>query len=174
MSGTVPEKGISFAVYYDGEDLLGIAEGEFPNLEAMTTDVQGAGIAGKISSVTLGHFDSISLSLTWRNTTDAFIKLAHQRVHELYLYGAQQDYDPKLGVYVERKVAMFVRVIPKTLNIGKMAISELTDTKSEFEVIYLKLEINDQERIELDKYAYIFKVEGIDYLAGVRSALGKE
>ena len=38
MSNIVPEKGINFAVYYNGEDLLGVAEGEFPNLEAIDRD----------------------------------------------------------------------------------------------------------------------------------------
>jgi P2 family phage contractile tail tube protein len=174
MSNIVPEKGINFAVYYDGEDLLGAAEGEFPNLESMTETVKGAGIAGEFDSVTLGHFGSMSLSLTWRNTTDSFVKLAHQKTHNLYLYAAQQEYDAGLGEYKVNKVAVFVRVIPKTLNIGKLAVSELTDTKTEFEVLYMKVEINDKERIELDKLNYIYKVDGVDYLADVRSALGKE
>ena len=60
------------------------------------------------------------------------------------------------------------------LNIGKLAVGEMTDTKTEFEVLYLKLTIDDKERIELDKFNYIYRVEGTDYLAGVRSALGKQ
>ena len=174
MSNLIPEKGINFAVYYDGEDLLGAAEGELPNLEAMSETVKGAGVAGEFDSVTLGHFSSMKLSLTWRNTTEAFIKLAHQKAHELYLYAAQQDYDAGLGEYKERKIAVFVKAIPKTLNIGKLAVAAMTDTKTEFEVLYLKLEIDDKERIEVDKLNYIYKVDGVDYLAGVRAALGKE
>jgi P2 family phage contractile tail tube protein len=174
MSNVVPQAGINFSVYYEGEDLLGAAEGEFPTLEALTTDVQGAGVAGKDSMVILGHFDTITLSLTWRNTTDAFVKLAQPKTHELYLYGAQQDFDAGLGEYKEKKVAVFVRAVPKTLGIGKLAVAELTDTKTELNVSYLKLEIDDKERIELDKYNYIYKVDGVDYLAGVRRALGKE
>jgi P2 family phage contractile tail tube protein len=174
MSNIIPEAGITFSVYYDGEDLIGLAEGEFPNLEAMTAEIQGAGIAGKHEAVILGHFNAMSLSLTWRNTTDAFIKLTHQRTHNLDLYGAQQDYDAGLGEYKEKKVHVFVKAIPKTLNIGKLAVAEMTDTKAEFSVTYLKLEIDDKERIEYDPFNYIFKVDGVDYLAGVRSALGKE
>ena len=174
MSNIVPEKGINFAVYYDGEDMLGMAEGELPNFEFMSETVKGAGIAGEFDSVVLGHISSMKLSLTWRNTTNAFVRLAHQRAHDLYLYSAQQDYDAGLGEYKVNKVAVFVKVIPKTLNIGKLAVGEMTDTKTEFEVLYLKLEINDKERIEVDKLNYIFKVDGVDYLAGVRSALGKE
>ena len=41
------------------------------------------------------------------------------------------------------------------------------------DVFCLKLEIDGAEKIELDKFNYIYRVEGVDYLAGVRSALGK-
>jgi P2 family phage contractile tail tube protein len=174
MSNNVPEKGINFAVYYDGEDLLGAAEGELPNLEFMSETVKGAGVAGEFDSVVLGHISSMALSLTWRNTTDAFVKLAHQKTHNLDLYAAQQDYDAGLGEYKVRKIHVFVKAIPKTLNIGKLAVAEMTDTKTEFEVLYLKLEIDDKERIEVDKLNYIYRVDSVDYLANVRSALGKE
>ncbi|GHV57177.1 hypothetical protein FACS1894216_21620 [Synergistales bacterium] len=87
MSNIIPEKNISFSVYYDGEDMLGIAEGELPNLEAMTQTVSGAGIAGEFDSVTLGHFSSMSLSLTWRSVTDNFIKLAAQRTAAAFQVG---------------------------------------------------------------------------------------
>jgi P2 family phage contractile tail tube protein len=173
MSNIIPEKGITFAVYYEGEDLLGAAEGELPNLEFMTEEVKGAGVAGTYDSIVLGHLSSMTLSLTWRNTTNAFIKLAHQRAHDLTMYSAQQDYDAGLGIYKTNKIAVFVRAIPKTLNIGKLSVGEMTDTQTEFEVVYLKLEINDKERVEVDKMNYIFRVDGTDYLAGVRSALGK-
>ena len=63
MSNIVPEKGINFAVYYNGEDLLGVAEGEFPNLEAMTSEVKGAGIAGVASTIVLGHSRSDNMIL---------------------------------------------------------------------------------------------------------------
>ena len=37
----------------------------------------------------------------------------------------------------------------------------------------LKAELNNQVMLELDKVNYIYKVNGIDYLAGVRRALGR-
>jgi P2 family phage contractile tail tube protein len=169
----VPEKGINFAVYYDGEDLVGTAEGELPNIEFMSETIKGAGLAGEVDSIVLGHISSMKLSLTWRNVTDAFVKLAHQRAHNLDLYSAQQDYNAGLGEYMPRSVHVYVKAIPKTANIGKLAVAEMTDTKTELEVLYLKLEVNGRERIEVDKLNYIYKVDGVDYLLGVRAALGK-
>ena len=169
----VPEKSINFSVYYEGRDMLGSADGELPKLEAMTEEVKGAGVAGAFDSVTLGHFSSTSLTLNWRNVTNDFVKLAAHKAHDLELYAAHQDYDAALGIYIPRQIAVFVRVIPKVSDIGKLAVAAMSDTSTELEVLYLKLDIDGKERIEVDKLNYIFKVDGVDYLAGVRVALGK-
>ena len=169
----IPEKVINFAVYYEGRDMLGNADGDLPKLEAMTEEVKGTGVAGAFDSVTLGHFGSTTLTLNWRNVTSDFVKLAAHKAHDLELYAAHQDYDGGSGVYIERSVVVFVRVIPKTSDIGKLAVAAMSDTSQEFEVLYMKLEIDGKERIELDKLNYIFKIDGVDYLAGVRAALGK-
>ena len=71
----IPEKSINFSVYLEGRDLLGMAEGTIPALEAMTSEVKGAGIAGTVDSIVLGHFNSTTLNLKWRTVTDDFLKL---------------------------------------------------------------------------------------------------
>ena len=174
MSNIISEKGINFSVYYAGEDQLGVAEGEFPKLEAMTSEVKGAGIAGAADTVVLGHFNSIKMTLKWRTTTDAFVKLTAHKAHELDLYSAQQDYDAGLGEYRERAVHVFLKAIPVSSTLGSLVVGDSVGTETELEVLYMKLEIDGKERIELDKYNYIYKVDGTDYLAGVRSALGKQ
>ncbi|MBQ7263477.1 MAG: phage major tail tube protein [Synergistaceae bacterium] len=174
MANIINEKGINFAVYYAGEDQLGIAEGEFPSLEAMTSEVKGAGIAGVADTVVLGHFNSMTVTLKWRNTTDALVKLAAHKAHELDLYSAQQDYDAGSGEYRERSVHVFLRAIPKNTTMGNLVVGDSLDAETELEVLYLKLTVDGKERIELDKFNYIYKVDGVDYLAGVRSALGKQ
>ena len=174
MPNIVPENGINFSVYLEGTDCLGVAEGNFPNLEAMTNEVKGAGIAGTVDSIVLGHFNSITTTLQWRNTTDHFARLAAHRTFDLDLYAAHQDYDAGLGEYVVRQIHVYLKGTPKHSNIGDLVVGDGSNTETELEVSYLKLEIDGKERIELDKYNYIYKVDGVDYLAGVRSALGKQ
>ena len=111
----MPEKAINFAVYLDGgQDLLGVAEGALPNLEFMTSEVKGAGIAGTIDSLVLGHLNSITMTLTWRNTTSDFVKLAAHKAHELDLYVAQQDYNAGFGEYDVGSLHVFLKAIPKS------------------------------------------------------------
>ena len=52
----------------------------------MTSEVQGAGIAGTIDTPVLGHFGSLTLNLTWRSVTREIFKLAQQQAHDLDLY----------------------------------------------------------------------------------------
>ncbi len=174
MANIVPEKGINFSAYLEGADCLGVAEGNFPNLEAMTSEVKGAGVAGTVDSIVLGHFSSITATLKWRNTTDHFAKLAAHRTFDLDLYAAHQDYDAGLGEYKKVSLHLFLKAIPKSVNFGNLTVGDTAGMETELEVLYLKAEIDGKEHIEMDKYNYIYKVDGVDYLAGVRSALGKQ
>ena len=45
-------------------------------------------------------------------------------------------------------------------------------TQIEFELPYYKLELDGKLQAEIDKYNYICKINGVDYLASVRSDLG--
>jgi hypothetical protein len=44
--------------------------------------------------------------------------------------------------------------------------------KREFEVTYLKVSVDGKEIVEIDKYNYICRINGKDYLKEVRQALG--
>ena len=112
--------------------------------------------------------------MKWRNTTDHFAKLAAHRTFDLDLYAAHQDYDAGLGLYVVRQIHVYLKGTPKHSNIGDLIVGDGSNTETELEVSYLKLEIDGKERVEMDKFNYIYKVDGVDYLAGVRSALGKQ
>ena len=173
MSNIVPEKGINFSVYLNGRDLLGVAEANFPNIEMMTSEVKGAGIAGVAESIVLGHVNSTTVSLTWRNTTKDFAQLLAHKAFDIDMYAAHQEFDAGLGVYVVKQIHIFMKAVTKSGNIGNLVVGETTSTQTEHEVYYIKFEINGKEVAEIDKFNYIYKVNGVDYLAEVRVALGK-
>lgn len=68
---------------------------------------------------------------------------------------------------------MYLKGTPKTITPGNLVVGDNMDTETEFEVFYMKIFLGNKERVELDKYNYIYKVDGVDYLASVRSDLGK-
>ncbi|MBQ3655201.1 MAG: phage major tail tube protein [Synergistaceae bacterium] len=173
MSNVIPEKGINFSVYLNGEDLLGVAEGTLPALESMTSEVKGAGVAGVIESPVIGHFNSTNFSLTWRTVTDNFLKLFDHSTNDLELFSALQQYDAGLGEYKVVQLRVYMKAITKTRTPGNLVVGDNMDTQMEFEVVYMKVYLDDKERVELDKYDYIYTVDGVDQLDEVARALGK-
>lgn len=173
MANTVPEKLINYKVYNEGFDVVGLADVELPNFEAMTETIKGAGIAGEIDSPTLGHYGSMSLTLNWRTiTSDNAGELLKPKAHQLELRAAQQNYNAGDGEYAVSPAKIVVKATPKTTNLGKLEVGAMTETSTEFEISYIKITIDNKEIVELDKYNYICRIKGIDYMADTRAALG--
>ena len=172
MPNIIPEKSINFKVYLNGTDLLGVAEGTIPALEAMTSEVKGAGVAGVVESPVLGHFNSTNMTLTWRTPTDDFMKLFNHITNDLELFSALQQYDAGLGTYKVVPLQVSIRAITKTSTPGNLTVGDNMDTQTEFEVVRMKIYLDGKERVVMDKYNYIYKVDGVDRLAEVRTALG--
>lgn len=168
----VPEKGINFRVYHEGSALLGTAEGNFPNLEFMTSEIKGAGIAGTSESIVLGQLNAMTVSLTWRATTKEFPRILASKVHNLDMYASQQYFNSSTGQYETKQVHAYMKVVTKTGNIGNLVTGDLTGTQTEHNVYYLKLWIDGTEVAEIDIYNYICKINGVDYCAQVRADLG--
>lgn len=168
----VPEKLINFRVYQGGDDLIGIADVTLPSLESMTETVKGAGIAGEIDSPVLGHYSSMEIELNWRTLEKLNVRLASPTGVQLDLRGAQQVYDSSASAYVVRPVKVVVAGVPKTTELGKLDVGTTSDTKNTIEVNYIKITVGGETVLELDKYNYICNVDGTDYLADVRDALG--
>ena len=168
----VPEKLISFRVYQDGNDLLGVADAELPSLEYMSETVKGAGVAGEVESPTIGHFGKMSLTLNWRTVTKSLIFLAKPIAHALDLRGAIQTYDAGSGQYKVTPLRVAVRALPKKAELGKMEMNSAGNGSNQFEVIYIKIMLGGETLAEIDKYNYICIIDGSDYLSDVREALG--
>lgn len=168
----VPEKLINFRVYNDGNDLLGVADVTLPNFEAMTETIKGAGLAGEIDSPVLGHFGSMELQLNWRTLYQNNLKFIAQKSFNFDLRSANQVKDSESGDYIVQPVKIVARCVPKNSEPGKLDVGTTSDTSNTFEVDYIKISVDGEEIVEVDKYNYICKINGVDYLSEVREALG--
>lgn len=169
----VPERLTAFRVYLEGStDLKGIADIKLPSLEAMTETVKGAGIAGEYESPTLGHFKSMKLTLSWRTIIDNMLKTLRQKAQRFDCRGAFQDYDAATGSYKIRQARVVVQGIATKVEPGKYETGSPADGSTEIEVLYLKIDIDGKNYVEIDKLNYKCVIDGTDYLVEVRSALG--
>ena len=172
MPNIVPEKLTLFNVYTDGNRQLGVAEVTLPPLEFMTTEIKGAGLAGSMDSPGGGLFSSLTVTLNWRITTEDVFSLAEPRGHELDLYAEQLEWDAGSGEYVSHRFHIYLHALTKKLDLGKFGTMETQDGSSEHEIYYLKIDIDGTEQVEIDKMNYVYRVQGTDYLAQTRRAIG--
>lgn len=165
---------INYAVYEDAKEYLGLANVQLPDLTALTTALSGAGIAGNVETVVLGHIDAMTMSMAFHTFCKEQSSLAEMRPHTLDLRVAQQETNSSTGEYTVNNVKHVARVTPKKLGLGKLAPASTADASGEYAVDYFASYINDEKMIEIDPRNYICIINGTDYLADVRKALGKQ
>jgi P2 family phage contractile tail tube protein len=172
MANQIPEKLNDVFVYFNGNNLAGTADIQLPSFEHLTETIKGAGIAGEYESPTLGHFQSQKLTINWRILNEDVVSLIAPVVGSFDCRGVNQVLDAATGQYIMVPCRVLARGIANKNELGKMEKGSPYDASSEIEVIYIKIDINGKTLVELDKLNYKFVVNGTDYLADIRKALG--
>lgn len=113
------------------------------------------------------------LTLNFRTVTNNAIKLHEPRQHNIDLRAAQQQKDTVKGTTEVVSVKHILVVTPKKLNPGKVATAAAAEVSGEYAVSYYATYIDGKKKLEIDPLNYIYYVNGKDYLADVRKALGK-
>lgn len=168
----MPEKVVAYNVYDENEKIVGVSEEvTLPNLESMTETISGAGIAGEYESPTPGHFSSITMEIPFKVIYDASFKMMSPGGRTIVLRASQQSYDIAAGRIQYRALKITLKVLPKGLDLGKIAAGKMTETKNTLEVIYIKIEENRKTLLELDKLNFVYVVNGVDVLADVRNQI---
>ncbi|MDR1158358.1 MAG: phage major tail tube protein [Oscillospiraceae bacterium] len=164
---------INLAVYEDGVEYVGLAKATLPDLTALIQSVTGAGIAGTVEAVVLGHYEAMTLGLNFRTTTAQAIRLSEPRRHTIDLRTPQQIEDTVAGALKVQDVKHVFVVIPKKDSGGTIAPASPTDGSGEYAVRYWATYLDGIKKREIDPLNFICYINGVDYLAPVRAALGK-
>ena len=167
------ESVINFAVYEDSVEYVGMAGVTLPNLAAIVQTLSGAGIAGNVEVPVLGHYDVMSLTLNFRTTTEHSVRLSEPRRHNIDLRMAQQIEDTVAGEVKVQSIKHVLVVVPKTDTGGTVAPAAPTNGSGEYSVRYWATYIDGAKVREVDPLNFICEVNGVDYLADVRKAIGK-
>ncbi|GHU51354.1 hypothetical protein FACS1894127_7640 [Clostridia bacterium] len=168
----VNEAVINYRVFEDGSELLGTAEVTLPEISNMTQEIQGAGIAGTTTSSIIGHISAMMLTLNFRTVEPSAVSLYEPRRHNIELRVAQQSRNSATGTLEVSAVKYVLVVTPTKLSPGKAAPASPADASGEYAVDYYACFMNGNQMFEVDQLNFIFKVNGKDYLADVRAALG--
>lgn len=165
---------INFEVYEDGQNFCGLAELTLPDLSQATTEVSGAGISGKFTAPFIGQMEAMNVSLTFKTTTDQTANLFTPGYHTLDLRVAQESQDATSGVFSVESIKHLMTATPVKHSLGKIAPSSQVDGSVEFSVSYYAQYIDKTKMIEFDLFNGIYYVNGTDYMAEVRKAMGRE
>ena len=160
----VDELVINYAIYEDAVEYLGTTEVTLPDLEYMTEELSGAGIAGNIEEIIIGHLNAMSTTFNFRTVTAAAVKLMEPRVQRMNLRTSANEVSG---------VKHIMKVKPKKTALGKVAAASTADVSGEYAVSYYAMYLDGSKVTEIDPLNFVCIINGKDYLKDVRKALGK-
>lgn len=173
-SNSIPTLLTDAKIYSEGKGLLGTANVEMPELKFLTDELSGLGIAGKMDIPVAGHFDSLTLKISWYTIEETAVAILQSRGHQFEIFASVQLYDAGTGTYEHRPLKVVTKTLTKAMKLGKFEPSKKMEGETEHEVTYLKMWHDGNEVLEIDKFNYIFRINGQDDLAKVRENLGMD
>lgn len=161
-------------IYVDGKNWLGKAEVTLPEISHKVVDMSVMGVAGGMEVPLVGHIDKLSGSIKFKSVDKEALKVFFNSAYSplLDIRAAIQKYDTVTGQMTTFPVKVTIRGFFKKVKLlgFKQGSDETSDV--DYEAHYLKIEVDGEEILEIDKFNYIYRVAGRDLLAEVRSTLG--
>jgi len=168
----IPDKVQNAKVYLEGNVIVGTASVELPKVEFLSDKMSPLGISGEVDTPTIGHVKEMKLKLKFSTTTKDFARLLEPEDHLVTVYGALQQYDPASGTFRSFGLVASMKVLPLSVNPGKLEMNKPQDSELEFSVTYYKLEVDGKTIYEVDPLNCVCIINGKDCLADVRKNLG--
>ena len=159
-----------YNVYHNGSKLIGMNEEvKLPDFEPMTGTIAGPGIAGEIDEPIIGLFGSAEVEIPFSSMHDEIISIMNPgSAVDLTLRASTQIRDNSGNATFEG-VRIVLRGLFKGLTSGSLKQGEGTKSSVKFEVTYVMYEVNGVNKLEIDKWNQVYKVNGYDCLSKARS-----
>lgn len=170
----IPELIHSFHVYNDkAKRLIGISgEVDLGELKAMVETVEVSGVLGEYEAPATGHFSSIKIKIPFAILYDQIFELLDTtEPPQLTLRGSLQRIGQENFQVDNYPVKIVVRGRVTSTNLGKMVKAKKGEPEIEMEIVYIKIMIDGEETLELDKLNFRFVLNGKDLLAKIRSQI---
>lgn len=164
---------VNFACYEDAKEYLGMTEATLPDIEFMSETISGAGIGGEMEEVLAGMVSAMTTTLNFRTANKSAMKLTAPKIHNIDLRVAQQQRDSASGKIKIVQIKHVLKLMPKKQGMGTVAPASPGDVSGDYATSYFATYIDGDKKSEIDPANFICNVNGKDYLADVRKALGK-
>ncbi len=168
----IPDKVQNAKVYLEGNVVVGVADVELPKVEFLSDKMAPLGIMGEVDVPTLSHVKEMKLKLKFSTVTKDFAKLFTPESKLISAYASLQQYDPAAGDFKSVGMVATCKVLPLSLNPGKLEKNKAQDAEIEATVTYYKLEVDGKVIYEIDPVNFVCIINGKDYAADIRRNLG--
>ena len=163
---------INYEVYEDNNAYVGITETAMPDISFLNESISGAGIAGNIDAVITAMIDAMNVTLNFVHASAATAKLAEPKRHRLTFRAAEQYEDPVAATLGVKAVKHVMECIPKGYKFGTHKPAGSNGGSTEMAVRYWACYAKEKKILELDPLNNIIFINGTDYAAPVRKAMG--
>lgn len=171
MSGyNLPTVTNTYNVYNKGNQMIGLSdEITLPDFNALTEEMSGSGLLGKIQEAVMGHFDSQQIEIPFLNLDNDIFSFADPlEVIDLNLRAAQQRLDTGEGTANWRGIRVAVRGKLKSFKPGVLKQGGKMNASVTLELHRILIEIDGKTKLELDKLNSVYRVDGKDIMEEMR------
>ena len=164
---------INLEIYEDSVNLLGVAKVRLPSIAYPCVNITGAGMMGEMEVPLWGMVSAMTLSIDWLTPHGDAVRLMTPEKHQLEMRVAEEYWNVEqadVGMWADKYVVI---VRPKTNSPGTIAPMGSADTSGEYAVYYFAAYRDGKQLWEVDKRSMKCVIDGVDYMAPVRKALGK-
>lgn len=160
----------TYNVYDKGNRLIGLSdEITLPDFSAVTEEMSGSGLLGKIQEAVMGHFDSQEMEIPFLNLdNDIFAFADPLEVIDLNLRASQQTLNKKEDKAGYRGVRVAVRGKLKSFKPGVLKQGGKMGSSITLELHYILIQIDGETKLELDKLNGVYRVNGKDIMEEMR------
>lgn len=158
--------------YIDGNSYLGrVEEFQLPTVKVKMTDHKALGMVSAIK-VPAG-FEPLEGKIKWSSFySEAFDKYADfTETCDLQLRASLETYSPQ-GRISEVPVVVHMTALFHEFPIGNYKHLDPVEIETPITIYYLKVVVDGQEKLEIDTFANIYKVNGEDKLETYRANIG--
>ena len=164
---------INLEIYEDSVNLLGVAKVRLPSIAYPCVNITGAGMMGEMEVPLWGMVSAMTLSIDWLTPHGDAVRLMTPEKHQLEMRVAEEYWNveqAEVGLWADKYVVI---VRPKSASPGTVAPMGSADTSGEYAVYYFAAYRDGKQLWEVDKRSMKCVIDGVDYMAPVRKALGK-
>lgn len=165
----IPTVTNTYNVYDEGNAMVGLSdEITIPDFTAVTEELSGSGLLGKIQEAVMGHFDSQEMEIPFLNLDNDIFSYANPlKIITLNLRASQQQLN-KEGSAGYRGIRIAIRGKMKSFKPGVLKQGGKMNASITLELHYILIAIDGETKLELDKLNSVYRINGEDIMEEMR------